>query len=276
MTYDMIEEKRSHLSTCPLSGGPLLCLDIDGTTSPLGQDNRYDLHAPTPGFLPLPVSSDRKKGVHGVGCKMQVHPALPAWIGELEQAFAQCAWVSTWREKSCWFADSVGLGGASDWPYLMPVDDPPVPGTPYPAYKLEAVRAWVTPETPVAIVDDHLVEQDDVGYKQWIEMRDSTVRFVQRPGPVLLIGPDKHIGLTRPIVDMLCRFARDPYDPAFGLRCTLQPDSYQWVQWPWPLPPDQEQPVLIRPDDKDAWNKKREALREKAREKERERYMREG
>ena len=207
---------------------------------------------------------------------VQVHPALPTWMAELEQAFTHCAWVSSWQERCVWFASSARLGGAADWPYIMPVDEPPVPGDKLPAYKLEAVRAWVMPETPVAIVDDHLVDQQPHDYELWNEMQDSTALFVQRPGPVLLIGPDKHIGLTRPIVDLLCRFARDPHDPAFGLRCTLQPDLYSWVQWPWPLPSGQEQPVLIRPNDKDAWNKQREALRDEASKKEHERYMREG
>ena len=270
----MTDKEYSELPAGPLSGEPVLCLDIDGVSSPLGQDNRYDLHAPTPGFVHLPVSDDAEKGVLGVGCTMQAHPSLPTWIGELEQAFAHCVWVSSWRDRSFWFASGAGLGGALDWPYLMPADDPPVPGDTLTAYKLEAVRAWVTPETPVAIVDDHLVDQDRSAYEQWIEMQDSTALFVQRPGPVLLIGPDQHIGLTRPIVDMLCRFARDPHDPAFGLRCTLQPDKYQWVQWPWPLPPGQECPVLVRPGDEDAWNKKREALREEVVEQQREQFRR--
>ena len=52
--------------------------------------------------------------------------------------------------------------------------------------------------------------------------------------------------------------------------------STWWVQWPWPLPPGQEQPVLIRPDDVDAWHNEREALLEEAREKEHERFMKEG
>ena len=271
----MTDKEYSELPAGPLSGGPVLCLDIDGVTSPLGQDNRYDLHAPTPGFVHLPVSSNSEKGVQGVGCTMQVHPSLPIWIGELEQAFAHCAWVSSWREKSVWFAASAGLDGAVDWPYIKPVAGPSVPGDKLPAYKLEAVRAWVTPETPVAIVDDHLVDQDPHAYEQWDEIQDSTALFLQRPGPVLLIGPDRQIGLTRPIVDLLCRFAQNPHDPDFGLRCALSPDSDRWVQWPWPLPPGQEQPVLIRPDDKDAWNEARKALREQARVKEEERYMRE-
>lgn len=264
----MTEEKYSALPAGPLSGGPVLCLDIDGVASPLGQNNRYDLHAPTAGFVP----------VAGAGHTMQVHPALPAWIGELEQAFAHCAWVSTWRESCRRFAGCAGLKGAAEWPYLMPVNDPPVPGEPLRAYKLEAVRAWVSPETPVAIVDDHLVEQHDVELKQWIETKDAIMRFVRRPGPALLIGPDQHIGLTRPIVDLLCRFAQDPTDPAFGLRVdsALNPDTHWWVQWPWPLPPGLEQPVLIRADDEEAWHAAREALRMEARKQESERSWREG
>ena len=168
----MTEIKDSALPPAPLKGGPVLCLDIDGVSSPLGQDNRYDLHAPTPGLVP----------VAGAGHTMQVHPALPEWIAELEQAFAQCVWVSTWRESCRHFAECAGLQGAADWPYLMPVDVPPVPGPPFSSYKLEAVRAWVTPETPVAIVDDHLVDQDYSSH-EYREMGESKVLFVQRPGP---------------------------------------------------------------------------------------------
>ena len=264
----MIDKEYSELPAGPLSGGPVLCLDIDGVASPLGQDNRYNLHGPTPGFVPVP----------GAGHTMQVHPALPAWIGELEQAFAHCVWVSTWRKSCRRFAERAGLKGAADWPYIMPVDEPPVPGDKLPAYKLEAVRAWVTPDTPVAVVDDHLVEQDNADYKDWVKTTNSIVGFVRRPGPALLIGPDRHIGLTRPIVDLLCRFAQIPHDPAFGLRCdsALNPDTDWWVQWPWPLPPNQEQPVLIRPNDEMEWHKQREALCEEASKKEHERYMREG
>ena len=163
------------------------------------------------------------------------------------------------------FAECAGLRCAADWPYLIPVDDPPVPGTSLSSYKLEAVRAWVTPETPVAIVDDQLVEQDDYEDED-INMLGSIALFVERPGPVLLIGPDRQIGLTRPIVDLLCRFAQDPTDQAFGLRCALKPDSDWWVQWPWPLPPGQERPVLIRPDDEQAWRKQRVAARAKSKE----------
>ena len=259
----MTDKEYAEMPAGPLSGGPVLCLDIDGVTSPLGQDNRYDLIGPTPGFVPVP----------GAGQTMQVHPALPTWMAELEQAFAHCVWVSTWQWRCRRFADSAGLSGAADWPYIMPVDEPPVPGDKLLAYKLEAVRAWVTPETPVAIVDDDLVDQvyDHVGP----DMDRSINRFFERPGQTLLIGPSSHIGLNRPIVDLLYRFAQAPADPAFGLRFPYRPDSDWWVQWPWPLPPDQEQPVLIRPDDEKDWNTAREALREEAREKEHERFMKE-
>ena len=261
----MTDRQYSELPAGPLSGGPVLCMDIDGVASPVGQNQRFDVDAPIPGFVPVPR----------VSYPVHVHPALPAWMDALEQAFAHCVWVSSWRERCRRFADHAGLQGAARWPYLMPVDDPPVPGERFPASKIEAVRAWVTPETPVAIVDDHLVYQDYDESNQLAQMKDSTARFVQRPGPVLLIAPDKHIGLTRPIVELLCRFARDPHDPAFGLRVPVHTDSYWWVQWPWPLPPGQEQPVLVRPDDVDAWHNERAALLEEAREKERERYMRE-
>lgn len=53
----MIDGKEADLSAGPLSGGPVLCMDIDGVASPLGQDNRYDLDALPPGFVPYPCPS---------------------------------------------------------------------------------------------------------------------------------------------------------------------------------------------------------------------------
>ena len=245
----------AELPAGPLSGGPVLCLNIDGTLTPLGYDNRYDQEAPIPGFVPVP----------GVGDNLQVHPALPVWVTELELAFTHCAWVSRLRGRCRRFAECAGLQGAADWPYIMPVDEPPVPGTSLSSYKLEAARAWVTPETPVAVVDDQLVEQVDYEDEDIMTL-GSIASFVERPGPVLLIGPDRQIGLTRPIVDLLCRFARGPYDTAFNLRCPLKPDSDWLVQWPWPLPPAQEHPVLVRSEDEQAWGAQRKDARWKIRE----------
>ena len=194
----MTEIKDSALPPAPLKGGPVLCLDIDGVSSPLGQDNRYDLHAPTPGLVP----------VAGAGHTMQVHPALPEWIAELEQAFAQCVWVSTWRESCRDFAECAGLQGAADWPYLMPVDDPPVPGPPFSSYKLEAVRAWVTPETPVAIVDDHLggskpiipamSDRETGGVKSPLFVRTTRPDAAHRPGQAHRFDP-AHRGPAVPV-----------------------------------------------------------------------------
>ena len=259
------DRNESLLPSAALQGGPVLALDIDGVCSPVGEQvDRYDIDAPTPGFVDV---------TRQLASVVQVHPALPDWITTLDQAFAQCAWVSTWRRRCRYFAEAAGLDQACEWPCLMPVDDPPVPGAPLPFYKLEAARGWVSPETPVAIVDDHLCPDEHFdSYELREETEVSTALFVQRPGPTLLIAPDPHVGLTRPIVDLLCRFAQAPYDAAFGLRCTLSPDRHWWVQWPWPLPPGQEAPALICPDDKDAWRAQRAILRSELEAKRWERY----
>ena len=47
----MTDRQYSELPTGPLSGGPVLCLDIDGVSSPVDQNHRYDVGAPTPGFV---------------------------------------------------------------------------------------------------------------------------------------------------------------------------------------------------------------------------------
>ena len=93
----------SELPAGPLSGGPALCLDIDGVLSPVGQNHRYDGGAPTPGFVPVPR----------VGYPVHIHPALPAWMDALEQAFTHCVWVSTWRERCRRFAEHAGLKSAA-------------------------------------------------------------------------------------------------------------------------------------------------------------------
>ena len=63
--------------------------------------------------------------------------------------------------------------------------------------------------------------------------------------PALLLAPAQEIGLTRPIVDLLCRFARTLDNPLFATRDVhrFYPD---WrMRWPDPLPPSQEHPVFI-------------------------------
>ena len=83
-----------------------------------------------------------------------------------------------------------------------------------------------------------------------------------RQGPILLLAPAREIGLTRQIVDVLCAFARNPNAGRFGGRAIHRFDSGRWVQWPWPLPPDQENPVSVLPDDEAAWEQdRREKLR---------------
>ena len=44
----MADKIDSKLPEGPISGDPILCLDIDGVSSPLGQDYRYHVHAPNP------------------------------------------------------------------------------------------------------------------------------------------------------------------------------------------------------------------------------------
>lgn len=85
-----------------------------------------------------------------------------------------------------------------------------------------------------------------------------------RPGPLLLLAPAREVGLTREAVDLLCAFARNPYAGRFGNPKVHQLNSGRWTQWPWPLPPNQENPVTILPHDEEAWEEDRmELLRER-------------
>ena len=111
-------------------------------------------------------------------------------------------------------------------------------------HKLDGVRCWVDPQAPVAIVDDSMAPQTGHDPVEDYILQD-IIRFAGRPGPALLLAPTQEIGLTRPIVELLCRFARTPDDPLFATRDVhrFYPD---WrMRWPDPLPPSQEHPVFI-------------------------------
>ena len=213
--------------------GPVLCMDIDGAAAPTGSNTRFDVFNPPKGFVTFDVGD----------FPLAVHPALPGWFDELEQAYAHCAWVSDWGPECILFAQGAGLGRAALWPHLAGSPDMPV-ATRLTWHKLDGVRCWVDPQAPVAIVDDSMAPQTGHDPVEDYILQD-IIRFAGRPGPTLLLAPAQEIGLTRPIVDLLCRFARNPRDPVFAARVVHRCHPDYRMRWPDPLPSGQEEPSLI-------------------------------
>ena len=84
--------------------GPVLCMDIDGAAAPTGSNTRFDVFNPPKGFVTFDVGD----------FPLAVHPALPGWFAELENAYTHCAWVSDWGEECIRFAQ----GADNVAPYL--------------------------------------------------------------------------------------------------------------------------------------------------------------
>ena len=225
--------------TQPVQGqfkqGPVLCMDIDGVAAPTGSTARFDVDNPHThkGFVTFDVGE----------FPLFVHPALPGWFTELEQAFAHCAWVSDWGSACILFAQGAGLDLAARWPHLeAPMDL--TPDAPLTWHKLDGVRRGVHPEVPVAIVDDFMAPQTGRAAEADYIKQD-IIRFAQRPGPTLLVAPAQEIGLTRTLVDLLCQFARTPQAPAFATRDVHRCHPDYGMRWPDPLPGELEEPVFI-------------------------------
>lgn len=223
------------------ASGPTLCMDIRGVIEPFGVSWRPFVRHRTPdGFI----------NVHGydyfelMDHWRFVHPALPDWIGELEAAYAHCAWLpSIISHSTISIPKGAGQSGETTWPHLahrhdMTVD---IQGSHY--FKIDVVRAWVAPDVPLALVDIHLPSphaDHPEGQDKW----RSVVKFLERPGPTLLVSPFPSIGLSRSVVDLLCRFAKAPHDPAFAGRIH-RPHLDPYLSWPDPLPSWLEEPVLV-------------------------------
>ena len=218
------KERYSQVPPGPITQGPVLCLDIDGVLSPLGENVRYNIVYPPEGFVDL-----------GWGAQ-QFHPDLPRWISELEAAYEQCVWISSRGYNGCRFAESAGLEGAMDWPYLYDAVAPsPVPDFKF--RKLGYVAAWISSQVPVAMVDDHLAPSDIEDHEfgsGWGRDGEASIPgfYETREAPTLLIKPNMHVGMTRPIVDQLLRFAADPHDAEFDRAKVFKPDSDRRLAWP--------------------------------------------
>ena len=232
---------------------PLICLDIDGVCSPIGQNPRFHCHGPPPGFVDCDASA-------------QVHPALPAWVAELDRAFRGACWISSWQGNCAWFAQSANAMPAVNWPYIditLGVGDTGI------GRKLDALAKVTDPHAAVVVVDDHLAGQfygmssgiprpSDRSLENWDLFRGESARkeidkFLGRPGPTLLVGPASEVGMTRRLVDLLCRFANDPLDSEFADRRVVEADVDWWIQWPAPLDPVVEDPVRVATRDEQAW-----------------------
>ena len=223
--------------TLPVQGrlneGPVLCMDIDGAAAPTGSNPRFDVDNPHKGFVTFDVGD----------FPLAVHPALPGWFDELEQAFAHCAWVSDWGPECILFAQGAGLARAALWPHLeAPMNLPP--NAPLTWHKFDGVRHCVDPQVPVAIVDDFMAPQTgrdaEADY-----IKQDIIRFAQRSGPTLLVAPAQEIGLTRTLVDLLCQFARNPQAPVFATREVHRCHPDVRIRWLDPLPSGQEEPIFI-------------------------------
>ena len=192
---------------------PLLCLDIDGVISPTGGTYRYHEGGFIPGFIEISIQQQE-----------QMHPKMKEWIETLTWAFRQnCIWLSSRTSSSADFAQNAGLVDTLQWEYLCPVRKKKVPKEIY--IKVEKIIQGVKPKVPVAAVDDMLSRHKR--YK-------SLDMLFDRKGPTLVIAPDPSIGLTRDMVDTLCRFAKDPYAPEFQKKEVIEGRNYD-LAWPWPV-----------------------------------------
>ena len=225
----------SLLPQAPLGGGPVLCMNIAGavlTTTDKVQDAGFfrGCHA---GFT----------GVRYEGHDLSVHPALPGWFDELEQAYAHCAWTSGLQKKCAAFAHSAGLHRARAWPYLAEHN---IHASRL-WHKLEDLVKWVDGDAPIAVVEFRLASvlllRNHAYMPAMDTVRESIPLFLKRPGPALLVAPALHIGLSRRIVDLLCRFAHDPTTPEFAVRGVRRMHHDPALRWPDPLPPGLEEPV---------------------------------
>ena len=225
----MTELWLSNLPQAPLGGGPVLCMNIAGTVLTA---NHWGPHPH--GFAGIPYN-DRI---------LFVHPGVPGWFDELDDVYTHCAWISSLGERCAGFAHSAALTRAAAWPYLAA----PSPRDPRRWSRLRAVTAWIDPDAPVAVVDEHMAPQlqvcpQDSGYVPvYPPVRDTVPLFLRRPGPTLLVAPALHIGLSRRIVDLLCRFAHDPVAPEFNVRGVRRMHVDLAQRWPDPLPPGLEEP----------------------------------
>ena len=233
---------------------PLLCLDIDGVCAPIGQNPRFHCHGPPPGFVDC-------------GMSVQMHPAVPGWLAEVEAAFESVCWISSWEANCNLFAEQLGLRSALEWTHIdgRSARDKANTGI---GRKLVGLAGVIDPAAPVAVVDDHLSAQYPCDGNDVREPRDRQPwgadrggpgadaeigAFLRRPGPTLLVSPASEVGLTRNLTDLLCRFAQDPKSLEFADRGVYEADTDWWIQWPAPLDPAVENPVRIEPDDVNRW-----------------------
>ena len=218
-------QTESRLPPAPLGAGPVLCMNIAGAIMTVTQRTR------TAGFVNVLYKNRR----------LSLHPGLQDWFAELEAAYTHCAWTSGLQKNCAAFADSAGLHQARAWPYLASHS----PRDHRLWQRLDDVAAWVDPGAPVAVVDFRMAPVlRNITYIPVLEcVRDTVPLFLQRPGPTLLVAPTLHLGLSRRIVDLLCRFAHDPTAPEFAVRGVRRMHHDPALRWPDPLPPGLEEPV---------------------------------
>ena len=183
------ERAKSSPPDSMITEGPLLCLDIDGVCAPLGKDYRFDFENPPPGFLERMVT--------------QWHPAMKDWFEQLDKAYRQVTWISSWNTMCAGFAQDVEYAPGQDWSSLFPP-----PGYSKERRKIYCCMKWIDEKVPLAIVDDHFC----------ISKEEELDQLYSRSGPTLVISPDRVIGLGQALVDLLVEFANDPWQPQFAPR----------------------------------------------------------
>jgi len=187
-------DKESPRPAAPLRGASVLTLDIDGALAPMGHGGNFDIRNPPPYFLEGPIMMG----------PVPYHPSLGAWLEQLAGAYEHVVWASSWAESAARFGRAVHPPAAA-WPTVYPCRDSQPPKDIN--LKLWGILGSVSPETPLAIVDDDAPE--------WpCPIRGGSPALAQamreRRAPTLVLAPDYHVGLGRRGVDLLCRFAASP------------------------------------------------------------------
>lgn len=114
------------------------------------------------------------------------------------------------------------------------------------------------------MVDDHLAQNDRRDdpdrWDDWgCDERSLSGFYKAREAPTLLIKPDKHIGMTRPIVDQLLRFAANPDDAEFDREEMFKPDSDPGLAWPVRGTPG-EMPGSFDEEERGKWLEEQERI----------------
>lgn len=108
---------------------------------------------------------------------------------------ARIIWLSTWQP----FTDSLNRALGVDWPTVEWYD--PQTGIGRLTGKRRTVLDRLSDARPIIWIDD----------EETTPSAQSALRGSLPPAPVLAVGPDARIGISRPQMAAIERFASDPY-----------------------------------------------------------------